>query len=809
MFNTLYTLEWENYYDRRVHPDLLDIPNKGLGIYLEYALKTHQGVNFNPNDHINTEVILNITENEIGNYLIVTNEDNTIVSRWYIIEAVRVRGGQYKLILHRDVITDYWNIIRSSPALIEKCNLSYNNPLLFNNEDMTFNQIKTDETLLKDNSNCPWIVAYVAKNRAQTPNAIWSASNIQVNPNSLIPFVVLQDPIEDYLATNSVFYGAYRELEYRIYPENYADFVINGFGGEVTTTINSTQNGSSTLYASVYLNYNHQFESAIANGVDKVGLANLQNATNSYTYYHSENDVAAFLNRNGRIIQDGNDNYYRMIIKEELSESIVHQVASGSLYNLLSNVVSNSKTLDGGGTERNAFSGSPNSKSFGIVAKYNKYVMTVEPITSSLVSYNIPNNHYAATEDAQYDILAFPYGEVEIDYGSETNMIINKDIELAVAQAMAKNAGSACYDIQLVPYCPLPDAIFDKGKLRLPSDLYYSIIRDNNDAEVGLILNIPKANFTTDLIYKIPAATTSIGRKVNNECDKWRLCSPNFSNYFDFSVEKNGGVQYFNVDCCYKPYTPYIHINPNFNGLYGQDFNDPRGLVCGGDFSLSQVTDAWQEYQLQNKNFQQTFDRQIQNMEFNNRIGLAQDIFGAVAGTGQGAVSGAASGAMIGAMGGPVGMAAGAAVGGSLSGVGGVADIVLNQLSRSEALDYNKDLFGYQLGNIKALPYTLSKISALNDNNKIFPVLEYYTATDIEKEALVNKVAYNGMTNMTIGRIEQVLTTPWTYEINNNIIKSQNYIKAKPIHLLLGEDFHMADTIAKEMNLGFYVVEEE
>ena len=543
--------------------------------------------------------------------------------------------------------------------------------------------------------------------------------------------------------------------------------------------------------------------------MDKVGLANLQNATNSYTYYHSENDVAAFLNRNGRIIQDGNDNYYRMIIKEELSESIVHQVASGSLYNLLSNVVSNSKTLDGGGTERNAFSGSPNSKSFGIVAKYNKYVMTVEPITSSLVSYNIPNNHYAATEDAQYDILAFPYGEVEIDYGSETNMIINKDIELAVAQAMAKNAGSACYDIQLVPYCPLPDAIFDKGKLRLPSDLYYSIIRNNNDAEVGLILNIPKANFTTDLIYKIPAATTSIGRKVNNECDKWRLTSPNFSNYFDFSVEKNGGVQYFNVDCCYKPYTPYIHINPNFNGLYGQDFNDPRGLVCGGDFSLSQVTDAWQEYQLQNKNFQQTFDRQIQNMEFNNRIGLAQDIFGAVAGTGQGAVSGATSGAMIGAMGGPVGMAAGAAVGGSLSGVGGVADIVLNQLSRSEALDYNKDLFGYQLGNIKALPYTLSKISALNDNNKIFPVLEYYTATDIEKEALVNKVAYNGMTNMTIGRIEQVLTTPWTYEINNNIIKSQNYIKAKPIHLLLGEDFHMADTIAKEMNLGFYVVEEE
>lgn len=85
----------------------------------------------------------------------------------------------------------------------------------------------------------------------------------------------------------------------------------------------------------------------------------------------------------------------------------------------------------------------------------------------------------------------------------------------------------------------------------------------------------------------------ALSMKVSNECDKYRLCSPNWSNFFDFSLAKNGGtVMSFNVDCSYKPFSPYIHINPDFKGLYGRDFNDARGLICGGEFSLPQVTSA-------------------------------------------------------------------------------------------------------------------------------------------------------------------------------------------------------------------------
>ena len=77
------------------------------------------------------------------------------------------------------------------------------------------------------------------------------------------------------------------------------------------------------------------------------------------------------------------------------------------------------------------------------------------------------------------------------------------------------------------------------------------------------------------------------------------------------NAAKNGGVSFFNIDCTYKPYNPYIHVNPNFGRLYGGDFDDSRGLIVGGDFSLPQTTSAWESYQLSNKNFQASFDRQI------------------------------------------------------------------------------------------------------------------------------------------------------------------------------------------------------
>lgn len=791
MFNTIYILQWDNYYDRRVHPDLIFDSNGGLGYYLEYDTGAFPGVNFNPNDHINTEITLNLNETQLGSYAIVLDENNKIVSRWFITEAVRIRGNQYRLSLHRDVITDYWNIIQSAPALIEKCNLNYDNPLIFNSEDMTVNQIKTSETLLKDRTECPWLVMYIDKTSSIASDTASVGSDLESSA------ILINDTIEDWEAEHSTFYGAIKNINYNIYLANslsYIQLKSNASDASYKTSASAT---GSTLKQNVPT-WNNL--SKVKKGLKQVGAAAVESYVPAYAVNgHSAAEVESFLTLNGKTIKDTNGRYYSVTITESKSETVTYNVASGSLYNKLTEVVNAS----------GAFSGSPNSSTFRVSVNYNTYKTVLTRLYSMELTYSVSGSRISTT-DAAYDILAIPYGRIYAGAEIGSSVETNAEIGLAVANAIAKKLQEACYDIQLVPYCPLQDYIVQRRTVNTASEeaLTSFITTGENNEKVGVIYNVPKANFTFDILEEVAAADSPIGRKVNNDCDKWRIASPNYSNYFDFSVEKNNGVEYFNVDCCYKPYTPYIHINPNFNGLYGQDFNDPRGLVCGGDFSLTQVRDAWESYKLQNKNFQATFDRQIQNMEFTNKYQRAVDITSAIAGTVQGGVSGAATGTFASGMN-PILGGIGAGVGTAASAAGGIADVVINEQLRGEAINYAIDQFGYQLGNIQAMPLTLTKVDAFNHNNKIFPVLEYYTCTDREKEAYAQKVAYNGMTNMTIDTIENYLDNSWEYEINNKTIKSQNYIKAKPIHILLEEDFHMANAIAKEMNLGFYIVKEE
>ena len=71
---------------------------------------------------------------------------------------------------------------------------------------------------------------------------------------------------------------------------------------------------------------------------------------------------------------------------------------------------------------------------------------------------------------------------------------------------------------------------------------------------------------TSEIIYD---NTKAVDIKVSDACDMYRLVSPNYNGQFEFSLAKNGSINYFNVDYNYKPHTPYIHINPDFAGLYG------------------------------------------------------------------------------------------------------------------------------------------------------------------------------------------------------------------------------------------------
>ena len=173
---------------------------------------------------------------------------------------------------------------------------------------------------------------------------------------------------------------------------------------------------------------------------------------------------------------------------------------------------------------------------------------------------------------------------------------------------------------------------------------------------------------------------------------------------------------------------------------------------------MPQETSAWAQYELNNKNYQQMFDRQIQNLKVNQDVQRKQQVFNAVTGT----IMGGAGGTLVGSKGGPAGMIAGGIAGSAASAIGGALDVKYGDILRNEALDYTKDMFGYNLGNIQALPNGITKTSPLTANFKYFPFIEMYDCTEVEKQALRNKLKYNGMTIMRIGTLKEFYT-PGSY----------------------------------------------
>jgi len=130
----------------------------------------------------------------------------------------------------------------------------------------------------------------------------------------------------------------------------------------------------------------------------------------------------------------------------------------------------------------------------------------------------------------------------------------------------------------------------------------------------------------------------------------------------------------------------------------------------------------------------------------------------------------------------------------------GIRDRQINDALRDEAKDYTKDLFKLELDNIQALPDSLTRVSAFNKNNKLFPFIEIYGCTDEEMSAVWNKLTYNGF---TIGRIDTLQNN-----IDNKPIYMGNpgYFKGQLIRLQdFNEDSHLANAIAGELYKGVYI----
>lgn len=415
----------------------------------------------------------------------------------------------------------------------------------------------------------------------------------------------------------------------------------------------------------------------------------------------------------------------------------------------------------------------------------------------------IPNNitipkNAARCLDAPYDVLIIPPQayKVTID-GTIYSNGIGMPQHMAACLSKALSAGGVLYDIQMIPFCPLinnTDWTFTTSGMTTNSaaiNVNYIV----SDAAVSKLIMLfstgSEIKLTTSFAYNYDLSTP-IGVKKDVETRRVRLLSPNSGTIFEFCPAKLGyrgttNTINLRIRCTCKPYAPYIHIYPVFGGLYGTERTlENRGLICGGDFSLPLLNDAWSSYEIRNKNYMNAFNRQIENLEVQQDYQRTQQALNIVTGAIGGAVGGAVLGGGVGGV-----------VGGLASVAGGIADFAMSEKLRTEALDYTKDMFGYNLQNIRAMPTGLGRVGSIVVDSFVFPAIEIYTATSEEETALTNKIQWNGM---SIGRIGTF------NDFKSRASTSCRYIKAQIIRMAdLHEELHTAKAISDELYKGVYI----
>ena len=818
----LYFLQYNNYFNRQTKPH-----RTTTNWFLPYQIGNTVGVQlFNYGDGVDTTQVVNTSswtnENKVPDYCVL--EDQTDGSRqyWYVLEWKYLRKGQYQATLKRDVLSENYDLIMTAPMLIKKGTvISSNNPAMFNSEGQAYNQIKSDEIPLYDATGCPWIVGYVSLSDFTPDKEI--SKNIYVDPsfayNTLADFRS-EFPYDLDMISGRTIIRRYNRLPiYNIRANMYeaeqsgklfqyaANVSFNSIG-VLTYDIKATEEKVNDIQWNAYGNggvngYYSKFGTILPDtytgfrydkgywGTSPAKL--VRDIISSYTsetlrqidnsiynvYPRNESDDAILQSILYKSVKIGTATYNIFPASKLVSKEVV---VPASTFQLLSTNLNNDILFD-----KNV------NNSYIVNLKYYEAGYKLVESTQTVKTTMPGKDKIIQLRRDPYAMFCIPYGEVKLRKDGVDQLTTVKDAAL-IATGISTSAGDkSVLDVQLLPYCPIREIVVDDEKgvvdySPLTRTGQVQDIKNEADAVISKMFWCLDSSFT----FQIPLKLVVDDYKIENETTTYRLCSPNYNGLFEFNLAKNGGLNWIEVNCTYKPQTPYIQLNPSFQKLYGQnsqvglsggDYNDQRGLICGGDFSLPSVSDAWANYQMQNKNYQNIFDREIQSMEMSNRYQRVSDWMGLVSGT-------AKAGMAIGSLSNPVAGGVSAAIN---LGTGAASNIMSDRL-RDEQINLKKDLFNYNLQNIQALPQSVSKTAAFNINSKYVPFLEKYTCTEEEKNALRDKLRWQGMTVMRTGQIEDYV---WS---------DDTYIEAMPLRLSgLSEDTHTAQTIAQELNMGTYI----
>ena len=539
----LLLLHYNNYFNRIVKKKDTIADYKAA----DADYKEVSNINFNPGDGINTSIVLglgqngNIFGNDEFDYLVayeVVGEANVINSRWFIVEQDRKRAGQYELTLKRDVLADNYNEVINSPIFLEKGFISdVNDPLLYNSESMSLNQIKQSEIPLMDETKSGWVVGYIPSDafpkvepeydKVEKTVTVPMSADITVNGLSSWNYwqYCSSNPNYKFLADTA----GKRQVTVKIRSENKrADsgrsLRCDMITADYTFYPNSTDAGTYSIQNNDYviavagtINYPQWYQDygpvTYMQGTLSASLCSkiFDPVRNNEAFNTALNtilgnnisigDTSALRRLQDKVILDSSTNtYYRINIISAsegnpitVNSSITGgQAALDALNNTMNHPTGASGTLQGTYT---TFTASNSSTS---------YAIQLTSVGISLyVDLNSDRDHL---NDAPYDMFCIPFSDtIKLKYGS-VEFTCSKNIALSMATEIAKDLGSGTvYDVQLLPYCPNRTLVVKSSSPSTVLDLAgvkYDLIKESST-------NSPKSAviWCTESTFQVPISS--------------------------------------------------------------------------------------------------------------------------------------------------------------------------------------------------------------------------------------------------------------------------------------------------------------
>lgn len=750
--STLHFAKFNNYASR-----ILRGVGYGLDDYdIEFSL---QNVNFNIRDGVSTSHVVNDKNKILGdgiefpfNYCIVTDDAGDIQSRWFITDMQWKCKYQWDISLLRDVLVDYNGMYNDKPFYCEKGMVDdASDILVYNAEPYSFNQILKSRTSLGASSERA-IVGFVDKT--------WPGGFVYFGEFSGRFENIQSSPFDEFvngpkMAIKPASSGG------NVYPG--AVITVKGADGKYySADVSFGPGGATTRNAYTYTPITESGYSGIVDeGVTDIStfIYNVQTAFNG-AYNSIGPNISALSNKyyseeaskyDGEKVLIGNVSYNVSIPNNNAtinniysSEATEQILARYVMVNLGSSFKSASESLSYAGV-------------YGIAGKLSLSVDT----TTRKVDLT----------DQRYHIPGVPY---DIFYMADST-----DTRLFASYFASQYFGAGfIYDIQLVPYAPDVDI-----ETRVPITESRNLFWATSDSR-SINLTHPEIK-TYSGISDIKKGCTQ---------DTCRIVSPNGGSVWEFNPAQIGGVpaNSIKVEFTLMPFNSTFHIFPTFGGIYGNVNKlagdgtcETRGIVMQGPWSIAFSTNEWSTYQLRQSSYADSWDRTIENMSFNQKMGKISDTLQVTSGI----IGGAGSGAVAG---GPIGAGLGA-IGSLATGLGGA---YLNAMQRTEQMNYAKDQHELQLRNIGMQSQPLAKTQSFTVVNALFPFIEYYSASDSEKTILDNLLKQHGY---TIGK----MTTFGAMKENVNSLS--RYVRGRLMEFDMPDDTHIAEQIIRELAEGVYI----